>query len=156
MSKTTVLERLLSFVDEAVRAGRFNSRADFLEQAGLSSGYFGEFEGRIARNRKATITLETARACAGLLGVSVAELTDERDEDLPDVVDKYVGRAWAIQAARNLKLPESAIQLVLREDPGVDPGSMYWFRRIESEALRVRPNEVPSSSPPPAARDDRR
>lgn len=139
VAKETVYSRLLGLIDEAVAAGRFKSRADFLDQAGLSSGYLGEFAERTARNEGASMTLAKASVVAGLLGTSVAALTGAIDDQEPPVIDKYPGRAWAIAAARNLKLPESAIQLVLKEDPGRDPGRWYWFRRIEAEAERIRP-----------------
>lgn len=130
-----MLIRLLRLVDEAVAAGRFNSRADFLAQADLTSGYFGEFE---TKRPNGTIKLDTARRFAELLGTSIASLTGE-DAEEPPVIDKFEGRAWAIGAARNMQLPEAAIQLVLKEDPGHDPGRWYWFRRIEAEAERLRP-----------------
>lgn len=139
MASENILGRIERMIDEAVRAGRFRSRTDFLEQAGKSSGYLGEFRQRIAREPTATITADTARAFAELLGVPVQSIIHPEQDDVPPLVDKYSGRAFAVQAARNLQFPEAAIQLVLKEDPGRDPGRMYWFRRIESEAERLRP-----------------
>jgi len=144
--KRNVLDRLLSYVEEAVRAGRFQSKADFLKQARLSRAYFSEFKIRLEKDPDATMLMPSLQRCAQLLGVSVADIAGEKGDE-PDVLDVYEGRAWAIQAARNLKLPEAAIQNVLKEDPGVDPGRMFWFRRIESEALRIHPELL--GSPPP-------
>jgi hypothetical protein len=138
MSQESVLDRMLRLIDEAVRAGRFNSRTDFLEQAGLSNGYIGELRQRTDRDPASSVRGKTARQIATLLAVPVGMLLGEEGDE-PPLVDVYVERAWAIQAARNLQLPEAAIQLVLREDPGRDPGRMYWFRRIEAEAERIRP-----------------
>ena len=141
-----MLDRLERLINEAVRAGRFNSAADFLVQAGLSSGYLAEFRSRLEKNPKASMKLETARVCAGLLGTSISAFTGE-DGDDPPVIDVYPGRAWAISAARALKFPEAAIQLILKERPREDPGRMYWFRRLESEAERVRPAALLSGKP---------
>jgi len=141
MATETLLERIKRLVAEAVRAGRYHSPTDFLNRAGLSSGYFGEFEARVAANPKAGISGKTARRFADLLGVSLETiLSGERSEE-PPYVDVFEERAWAVHAARSLRLSEAAIQLVLKEDPGgADPGRMYWFRRIESEDERVRPS----------------
>lgn len=122
-----------------MRAGRFRSEAHFLAEVGLSSGYLGEFATRIEKNPAASMRTATMSRVSELLGVPVAALLAENDETEPPVVDIYPERAWAIAAARNLQLPEAAIQLVLKEDPGKDPGRLYWFHRIESEAERVRP-----------------
>jgi hypothetical protein len=139
MATENILVRIERMIDEAVRAGRFRSRTEFLEKAGKSSGYLGEFRQRIAGDPGATITADTARAFAELLAVPVQSIVHPEQDETPPLVDKYPGRAFAIQAARHLQLPEAAIQLVLKEEPGRDPGRMYWFRRIESEAERLRP-----------------
>jgi hypothetical protein len=139
MPAENILERIERLIDEAVRAERFRSRAEFLELAGKSTGYLGEFRQRIEKDRGATITAVTAKRFAELLGVPVASIIHPEQDDAPPLVDKYHERAWGIMAARNLQFPEAAIQLVLKEDPGRDPGRMYWFRRIEAEAERLRP-----------------
>jgi hypothetical protein len=139
LATENILARIERLIDEAVRAKRFRSRTAFLEQAGKSSGYLGEFRSRIAEDPNATITADTARAFAELLAVPVQSIIHPEQDDVPPLVDKFPGRAWAIVAARTLQLPEAAIQLVLKEEPGRDPGRMYWFRRIEAEAERVRP-----------------
>jgi len=138
----TVLERLQGLIDAAVSAGRFRSRADFLAQAGRSRGYLGELRARLEKRPDAGLHSETAQRFAQLLGMSTDEfmetLSGERAE-LPPASDKYPSRPWAITAARALQIPEQAIQAVLAEDPGHDPGRWYWFRRLESEAARVKP-----------------
>jgi len=136
VSNETFLDRLEQLIDEAVRAGRFTSPTDFILKAGLTSGYLGEFR---TKRPKGGVQASTAKEFARMLGISVASLLDPSSDEEPPVVDIYPGRAWAIGAARNLQLPEAAIQLVLKEDPGADLGRMYWFRRIESEAERVAP-----------------
>jgi hypothetical protein len=144
MEEEHILDRLKRLVDEAVRAGRFKSRTAFLTAAGMSSGYFGEGSSRKSgtlkkRKSPASMNVETVKKCAELLGVAVVSIIspEQTDSDVP--VDKYEGRAFAIAAARKLKFPEAAIQLVLKEDPGTDLGAMYWFRRLETERERVRP-----------------
>lgn len=134
-----ILTRLERLIDEAVRAGRFSSRTAFQKAAGMSSGYLSEFKRRIAENPRATLKADTAERCAALLAVPVAALINPEQDEEPPLVDKFPGRAFAIHAARNLQFPEAAIQLVLKEDPGRDPGRMYWFRRIEAETERIRP-----------------
>lgn len=150
-----MLDRLERLIDEAVRAGRFNSRAAFLKEARMSSGYLAEFRERLKRNPNSSMKLETARACAQLLGTSVSAFTGDETEE-PPVLDIYPGRAWAINAARSLKLPEAAIQLVLKERPADDPGALFWFRRIEAEAQRVSPAPVIPSETVDSSRGNKR
>jgi hypothetical protein len=126
-------------MDEAVRSGRYTSRAEILRTHSISSGYIGEFTQRIAKNPKAGMTSATLAKFARALDVSESELIRGTGEDEPPLVDAYPGRAWAVNAARDLQLPEAAIRAVMAEDPGRDPGRMYWFRRIESEAERAAP-----------------
>lgn len=139
MADQSIHDRIEQLVREAVRARRFNSLRDFAVKAGLSSSYFAERKHKIRRGKDPEITLSTVQRVAELLGVSVVDVIDPGREEPALPVDKYEGRARAIAAARMLGLPEAAIQLVLREDPGRDPGVMYWYRRIESESERVRP-----------------
>lgn len=125
-------------MDQAVKSGRYRSRAAILRAAKLSSGYMGEFRDRLKRNPKAGLTTPVVKKLAVALGVSEREVLGVDDSE-PEVVDIYPERAWAIEAARKLKFPEAAIQLVLKERPSRDPGRMYWFRRIEAESERVIP-----------------
>jgi transcriptional regulator with XRE-family HTH domain len=138
MPQESVLDRINRLIAEAVRSGRFRSRNDFLEKAGISTGYLAEFRGRTKKNPGASLTPAMARTLATALGVPVSELLGEPAPEAP-LVDVYEERAWAVKAARALQYPEAAIQLVLMENPGRDPGRMYWFRRIEAEAERIRP-----------------
>lgn len=132
------MSRIEQLVDEAVRGGRFNSQRDFALKAGLSGSYFAENRKRREAGKKpTTLTVDTLLKISELLGVPIGDLVDQAPKG--STGDKYPGRARAVVAARNLGLPEAAIQVVLDEDPGRDPGVMYWFRRMESEAERVRP-----------------
>jgi hypothetical protein len=128
-----ILDRLIS---EAVAAGRFTNQAQVLKAVGLSSGYMGELRQRTAKNPDATLNLDTAVKFADVLGCPVTLLTG--DTPAPSG-DPYEGRSWAIIAARALGLPESAIQTILAEDPGHDPGKLWWFKRIEAEGERLVP-----------------
>jgi hypothetical protein len=134
-----ILQRLERLIGEAVRSGRYNSPAQVLKLAGKSSGYLGEFRERIAENPSAGMSGRTASRFAEILGVSEGHLLRGEGPAPSELVDVYVERAEAIDAARKLKFPEAAIRAVLREDPGGRPSAMYWFRRIESEAERVAP-----------------
>ncbi len=135
-----ILDRLERLIDEAVRSRRFPSTAAVLRSAGVTTGYLSEFRKRIGKDPKADMTSQTIARFARALGVSAAEITGGEDEPEPPLVDKYSERAWSITAARALKLPEAAIQVVLAEDPGGTPSRMYWFRRIETEAERLKPS----------------
>lgn len=139
MATENIVERIKRLIAEAVRSGRFASEAQALKEAGISSGYLGELTKRLKSNPAASMVGPTARKLADTLGVSVEVILRGQSEGEPPVVDKYPERAWAVSSARGLKYSEAAIQLVLREDPGTDPGRMYWFRRIEAEDERVRP-----------------
>jgi hypothetical protein len=134
-----ILQRLERLIAETIRAGRYRNRSEFLEAAKVSSGYLAELGDRLSANPRAGMTGKTAAKLAHALGVNVQTvLTGERGQD-SDLVDKYRERADAIDAARKLKFPEAAIQLVLKEDPGGQPSALYWFRRIEAESERVSP-----------------
>lgn len=142
MATESLHERLYRLVAEAVRAGRFESHTDFLKQAGLSSGYFGEQRSRAERNAggakgDSSMRIDTAQGLAKLLGMTLSQFIGESEG--PPIVDIHEGRAWAVNAARNLRFPEAAIQVVLAESRSDDPGMMYWFRRIEAESERIRP-----------------
>jgi hypothetical protein len=126
-------------MDEAIRSGRYASRAEILRNNGISTGYIGEFKQRIAENPRAGMTSVMLSKFARALDVSEKELARGAAEEEAPLVDIYPERAWAVDAARSLKLPEAAIRAVMTEDPGRDPGRMYWFRRIESEAERAAP-----------------
>lgn len=157
MAAENLADRVERLLAQAVRAGRAPSISALLRDHGLSTGLLGELRARLAKDPKAGMTDRTAKRLAEVLGISIQEILAGRSEE-SDIVDKYRERAAAIDAARSLKLPEAAIQLVLREDPGGTPSEMYWFRRIEAEAERVetgggmpqRPITEPESDPPAA------
>lgn len=135
---STIVDHLEMLIDDAVRAGRFESRAHFLRKAKLSTGYLGSLRKRIETDPDASMTAPVAKRVAAALGMSTDALMGSLEVgSVQD--DEYPDRAWAISAARILQFPEVAIQAVLNEDPGRDPGRMYWFRRIEAEAERLRP-----------------
>lgn len=125
-------------MDQAIKSGRYPSRAAILRAAKLSSGYLGEFRDRLKKNPKAGLTTPVVRKLAAALGVTERDILGG-DETEPETVDIYPERAWAIDAARRLKFPEASIQVVLKERPARDPGRMYWFRRIEAESERAVP-----------------
>ncbi len=136
MAAENIADRVERLLAEAVRSGRAPSVSALLKTHGLSTGLVGELRSRLRKNADATMTGTTAERLAGVLGVSIQTILSGQTSG-SDLVDKYRERAAAIDAARSLKLPEAAIQLVLREDPGGTPNEMYWFRRIESESERI-------------------
>jgi transcriptional regulator with XRE-family HTH domain len=139
MSAESLPHRVRRLVAEAVKAGRCSSERDVMDAAGLSPSYLAERINAANKDPSVSIRQATLVRIAVALGISVADLTGDVGGEAP-LVDVYPSRAWAIMAARNLQLPEAAIQVVLREDPGHDPGRLYWFRRIESETERLRPS----------------
>lgn len=143
MATETAVDRIRRHVAVAIRAGRFTNEAQFLRAIGRSDGYFGELAQRCEKNPKATIRSDTARKMADVLGISVGELLGGDQEPEPPLVDVYPNRAWAIVAARALELPETAVEMVLRQDPGHDLHRLAWFRRIEAEAENLRPATKP-------------
>jgi hypothetical protein len=138
VAKENILQRIRRLVAESVRAGRYPSSTAALRAAGLSTGFFGELSKRLASDPEAGMTDRTAKALAEVLGVDVQTILSGETE-ASTLVDVYPERSAAVEAARKLQLPEAAIQLVLKENPGGSPSAMYWFRRIESEAERVSP-----------------
>src|SRR5688572_4590555 len=140
VAKETVLERIRRQVAIAIRAGKFETEAQFLRAAGIKSdGFFGELEKRTRENPSATMRADTAAKIASVLGISVDDLMGSGAPDEPPLVDVYPNRAWAVKSARDMDLPEAAIQLVLKYDPGRDLQKLAWFHRIEAEADALRP-----------------
>lgn len=140
--KETIVSRIRARVAEAIQTGKFENEAEFLRTARLSTGYFGELEQRCAKNPEATLRQNTASRIAKALGITVAHLVGDDEPEAP-LVDRYPNRAWAVMAARNLDLPEAAIQVVLKQNPGRDLPKVAWYRRIESEAESLRPASRP-------------
>lgn len=132
-------DRLEEIILRAVAARRFTSISDFLHQAGFKSrGQIKSWRSRLEKRPDARIA--NISKMAHLLGMTVETFESQVfGTEQGSSEDSYPCRADAIQAARALQLPESAIQIVLREDPGTDPGRWYWFKRIESEAARIAP-----------------
>jgi transcriptional regulator with XRE-family HTH domain len=134
-----IADRLEVLVQEAVNAGAYRSKSEFFRRNGLSTGTIGELRKRLRSDPGASMNGETLTKIAGALGVTVQAILLHQADPESELVDKYRERAVAIDAARSLKFPEAAIQLVLTEDPGGSPSALYWFRRIEAESERVSP-----------------
>lgn len=143
MPVETVVERIRRLVSLAVRSGKFANEAEFLRTIGRSDGYFGELASRTSENPSATVRGDTAAKIAEALGVSVAEVLGAPAHNEPPLVDVYPNRAWAVAAARNLDLPEAAIQVVLKQDPGRDLHKLAWFKRMEAAMEDLRPASEP-------------
>lgn len=137
MSAKKLPDPIADLFDEAVEADRFRSRSAILKEAKLSSGFFSERQARLREQGYATLNEKTAEAISRVLGVEMYRLFEVSSASAND--DPYPSRAWAIVAARALQMPEVAIQAVMSENPGSDPGRLYWFHRIETEAERFRP-----------------
>lgn len=141
MPREILAHRIRRLVQEAIAAGRFRNEAEASEAAGRSAQWLSEFIIRAEQDPKATFRQDTAEGLARALGITIAELVGSQGPDDPTMpVDIYPARARAIDAARRLDFPEAAIQLVLREQRNDDPPAIYWFRRIEAEAERMRPS----------------
>lgn len=132
--------RIKRLVREAITSGRYRTEAEVSEAAGRSPQWLSEFLIRSASNPEATFRQDTAEGLARALGVTLAELVgQDATDDAALPLDIYPARARAVDAARKLGFPEAAIQAVLREKRDDDPPAIYWFRRIEAEAERIRP-----------------
>lgn len=135
MRDETTHERLSRLIQNAVKAGQFRSQTQVLEAAGLSSGYMGELKKRCESDPQAPMTTATAVSLAQALGVSLYDVTGE-PQVLADSDDEDPERASAVRAAREMHLPEAAIQAVLRERPG-SGDRRYWWLRIETVASQL-------------------
>lgn len=131
--------RIRRLIAERVKAGQFDSERQALKAAGISGSWLANRLHDVRSGSSPSVKESTLRKLAALLGITLEDLVGVPSAEDAPLVDIYPGRAWAIVAARALQLPEAAVQVVLREDPGHDPGRLYWFRRIESEAERLRP-----------------
>jgi transcriptional regulator with XRE-family HTH domain len=137
VSSEHIILRVRRLVFEACAAGQFEDEKRVMEAAGLSPSYLAQRVHDLKKSGKADMGFRALVGIAGALGVSVSALIG--DEPEPELVDVHPGRAHAVKAARSFKLPDAAIQLVMRDDRPDDPGALYWFRRIEAEAERLRP-----------------
>ena len=136
----TLAQRVRRLVQEAIKSGRYATEADAAAAAGRSPQWLANFIIRAEEDPSATMRQDTAEGLARALGISVAELVGaEAADDATLPVDIYPARARAVRAAKDLGFPEAAIQVVLREQRNDEPGALYWFRRIEAEAERIRP-----------------
>jgi transcriptional regulator with XRE-family HTH domain len=132
-----IILRVRRLVLEACAAGQFEDEKRVMEAAGLSPSYLAQRVHDLKKSGKADMGFRALVGIAGALGVSVSALIGDDPE--PELVDVHAGRAHAVKAARSFKLPDAAIQVVMRDDRPDDPGALYWFRRIEAEAERLRP-----------------
>ena len=144
MARETVPQRIQRLAEQAVRSGKFPSVSSVATTAGLSRSYIAERVNAAKKDRDASVGADAAAALARALGITVEELLGTKGAGEQPLVDVYPNRAWAIQAARNLDLPEAAIQVVLSQDPGRDLHKMAWFHRIEAEAENLRPASNPA------------
>lgn len=135
----SVVDRIDRLVKEAVAAGKYKSANQFwsAKGCGLSRSYLPQFRLRLADNPSATLTVDTAAKIAAALGLPVRAITGGNDDPAP--TDRYPNRSWAVQAARDLLLSETAIQAILKENHGRDLTRIAWFLRIHAEAERLRP-----------------
>ena len=141
MPREILAHRVRRLVQEAIKSGLYASEKEMALAAGLSPQWLANFISRAERDSRATFRQSTAEALARALGISLAQLVgDASEEDSALPVDIYPARARAVDAARKLDFPAAAIQVVLREKRDDDPPAIYWFRRIEAEAERIRPS----------------
>jgi transcriptional regulator with XRE-family HTH domain len=137
VSSEHIIQRVRRLVLEACEIGQFEDEKRVMEAAGLSPSYLAQRVHDLKKTGKADMGFRALAGIAKALGISVAALIGEEPD--PELVDLHAGRAVAVKAARSFRLPDAAIQVVLRDDRPDDPGAVYWFRRIEAEAERLRP-----------------
>lgn len=132
-----VLEELIRHGEAA---GRWKSVAGFFRAAGIKNRQqLSAYRNRLQANDNARLATETMRLIAHGLGMTIDELERRMYGEQASAGGAYPSRDRAVAAARDLQVPEAAIQAVLKESPPSDPGHWYWFRRIESEAIRIAP-----------------
>lgn len=142
----TIVARIDRLVKEAVAAGKFRSSNHFWSPedkggCGLSRSYLSQFRSRLRRDPTASITFITAERIASALGVPPSAVIAGDDAPLADEgprVEKYPNRTRAIEAARNLQLPDRAIRRILQEDHGRDLTRLGWFLRIYAESQSLK------------------
>ncbi len=128
-------------IRELWNTGRYNTtelgKAVGVHQTGISamlaSGSNRGMEERVIV-RAAELLGRSHKEVARVLGYHPSVLGDE----LP--MDKYLGRAKAVAAARILGLSEEAIKRVLSISPAKerDPGELWWFDRIRKTDEELR------------------
>jgi hypothetical protein len=139
----TIVDRIDRLVREAIEDGRYRSATHFwsAEGCGLSRSFLPRLRDRLTApspdGRAPSLTFESATKIATALGLPVVAITG--DLDPPSPADPYPNRSWAVDAARNLQIPEKAIQVVMGEDHGSDLPRIAWFMRIYGESLRLLP-----------------
>jgi hypothetical protein len=136
----TIADRIRRLVRKAVDDGKFRSSNHFWgpDGCGLSKDYLGNLRSRLKTDPDATVTYESAAKIARALELPVSAVTG-RDESQEPITDPYPNRARAVSAARDLQLPEAAIRVIQRENPGHDMPRLSWFLRIQAEAVRLQP-----------------
>lgn len=136
VAKESQLERIERLFARAIARGDFESEAQILEMAELSSGWLSQKRNEFATTgRSPGISGKTARLLATVLKTTVAEVLGEEPSPPDDDVDPE--RSWAVAAARLMQHSEDAIRIVQAEPPG--QSRWYWYRRIEAEDERLSP-----------------
>lgn len=131
-------DRLELLIKRAIARRKFGSVSEFFQTAGFKSrGQLQSWRSRLKDNPEARIGNISAMARA--LDMSVEDFEEAVFGSFIDPNNPYPSRDAAVSAARKLQLPEEAIAVILGETPSSDPGSWYWFKRIEAEASRILP-----------------
>lgn len=141
----TIYDRIVG----ALRAkGRLESERQLCKKIGLSPTYLSQLKNRCKKVPGTTIASDVATMFADEIGVPVEELIGG---GAPQQIegDAYPSRADAVVAARALRFSQRAIDAVCSDDPGWDPGRLWWFRRIEAEEARI------GTTPPSVLRNKR-
>jgi hypothetical protein len=128
----------LSIYDRIVMAinsrGRRESYRQFCARLGLSETYMSALRDRCLKDPNCSIDTANATKIAHDLGMTVDALLGNAP---PPTNDPYPGRSEAVDAARKLQFSQRAIDSVYLDNPGADPGPLWWFKRIEAEEVRL-------------------
>jgi hypothetical protein len=139
-SRPSIYDRIIL----AMRArGRTESERQFCARLGLSQSYLSQLRDRCLKDPGRTIAADVAARIAGELGMTVEELMGSDAQ--PANEERYPSRSDAVAAARALRYSSAAIDAAYLDDPGWDPGRLWWFRRIEAEESRLGAGAPPSS-----------
>jgi len=134
----TIYDRIIQAIHSR---GRTESERAFCTKIGLSPTYLSSLRDNCQKDPERSIDVATASKFARELGIDIETLTGI--DPLP-VDDPYPSRLDAVLAARAMKFSQHAIDSAYREDPGSDPGRLWWFHRIEAEESRLQFPSAPS------------
>ncbi len=135
-------KRLEELIKTAVNSsgGQYTSVTDFVTKAGAKGrGTFSNWKRRVKADPGARMDAWLFRNLASQLGFTWDQLDSLVYPPSKSSADPFPNRTAAVQAARDLQLPEEAIRAVLSEQPQADGSRWYWFKRIEAEAMRFAP-----------------